>query len=70
MRHSWPAFVLAAVVLLPFLGKAYTIDDPIYLREAQHLLTDPLHPMAFEMVWSTDHRLRASAFLPGGAAVG
>ena len=70
LRHSWPAFVLAAVVLLPFLDKAYTIDDPIYLREAQHLLTDPLHPMAFEMVWSSDHRLRASAFLPGGAAVG
>jgi hypothetical protein len=62
----WPALALAAVVLLPFLGKAYTIDDPIFLREAQNVLTDPLHPAAFSMVWTTERRLRASEFLPGG----
>ena len=62
----WPALALAAVVLLPFLGKAYTIDDPIFLHEAQNVLTDPLHPAAFSMVWTTERRLRASEFLPGG----
>ena len=53
-------------MLLPFLHKAYTIDDPVFLREAQNVLTDPLHPSAFPLVWSSDRRLRASEFLPGG----
>jgi dolichyl-phosphate-mannose-protein mannosyltransferase len=62
----WAALALAAVVLLPFMDKAYTVDDPIFLREAQSVLTDPLHPSAFRMVWSSERRLRASEFLPGG----
>jgi 4-amino-4-deoxy-L-arabinose transferase-like glycosyltransferase len=62
----WAALALAAVVLLPFLGKAYTIDDPVFLHEARALLSDPLHPAAFELVWSSERRLRASEFLPGG----
>ena len=62
----WPALALAAVVLLPFLHKAYTIDDPVFLREAQHVLVDPVHPSAFEMVWASERHLRASEFLPGG----
>ncbi len=49
----------------PFLHAPFTIDDPIYLREAQHVLEDPLHPQAFNMVWSTDLNLRASKILPG-----
>ena len=65
-RLPWAALALAALVLLPFLHKAYTIDDPIFLREAQNVLTDPLHPSAFPLVWSSDRRLRASEFLPGG----
>lgn len=59
---------LAAALLLPFLNTPFTIDDPIYLREAQHLLSDPLRPQAFNMVWSTDLNLRASQILPGGIA--
>jgi len=62
----WAALALAAIVLLPFLSKAYTIDDPVFLREAQNVLTNPLHPSAFEMVWASERRLRASEFLPGG----
>jgi hypothetical protein len=57
---------VAAIVLMPFFGKAYTIDDPTFLHEARSVLTDPLHPSAFELVWSSERRLRASAFLPGG----
>jgi 4-amino-4-deoxy-L-arabinose transferase-like glycosyltransferase len=69
-RVPWMALALAAVVLLPFLNKAYTIDDPIFLREAQAILVDPLHPSAFEIVWSSERRLRASEFLPGGPVAG
>jgi 4-amino-4-deoxy-L-arabinose transferase-like glycosyltransferase len=65
-RLPWAALALAAIVLLPFLNKAYTIDDPVFLREAQALLTDPLHPSAFRMVWASARDLRASEFLPGG----
>src|SRR5580692_5124726 len=66
---AWPAIVLAALLLLPFLNTPFTIDDPIYLREAQHALVDPLHPQAFDLVWSADLNLRASEILPGGLAV-
>jgi len=65
---AWPSMVLGALLLLPFLNAPFTIDDPIYLREAQHLLEDPFHPQAFNMVWSTDLDLRASQILPGGVA--
>ena len=65
--RPWAALALAAVVLLPFLQKAYTIDDPVFLREAQNVLVNPLHPSAFEMVWASERHLRASEFLPGGA---
>jgi len=64
--QPWIAVILAAMVLLPFLGKAYTIDDPVFLREAQNVLLNPLHPSAFEMVWASERHLRASEFLPGG----
>ena len=69
-RLPWAALALAALVLLPFLNKAYTIDDPIFLRETQSVLTDPLHPSAFPLVWSSERRLRASEFLPGGPVAG
>jgi hypothetical protein len=69
-RQPWAALILAAVVLLPFLNKAYTVDDPIFLHEAQSILTDPLHPSAFPIVWSSERHLRASAFLPGGPVAG
>jgi len=68
LASAWPALCLAALLLLPFVNTPFTIDDPIYLREAQHLLTDPLHPQAFNVVWSTDFNLRASEILPGGVA--
>jgi 4-amino-4-deoxy-L-arabinose transferase-like glycosyltransferase len=48
---SWPAILLASLILLPFLGKAHTIDDPTFLLQAEHVLKDPLHPTAFDMVF-------------------
>jgi hypothetical protein len=63
-----PAMVVAALLLLPFLNTPFTIDDPIFLREAQHVLKDPLHPQAIDMVWSADVTRRASDIQPGGVA--
>jgi hypothetical protein len=50
-KISLPALLLAALVLVPFLDKSFTIDDTVFLFEARHALTDPLHPTAFEMTW-------------------
>lgn len=59
-RSAWPAIALATALLLPFLGSAYTIDDPLFLYQARHLLEDPWHPTAFETNWSTaPHRMSA-----------
>lgn len=60
-----PGLLLAAGLLLPFLGKAHTIDDVTFLLEARHVLTDPLHPTAFEMV-ADGERIRLSSQLVSG----
>ncbi|HEY2775513.1 MAG TPA: hypothetical protein VGK20_15840 [Candidatus Binatia bacterium] len=62
-----PGLALAVVLLLPFAGKAFTIDDTAFLREAQQALVDPLHPATATLVWSEVPRpMRASEFMPGG----
>jgi len=60
-----PALLIAALAVLPFLGKAFTIDDPIFLKEAEHVLVDPLHPTAFEYPWNQEPE-RVSAIVPTG----
>lgn len=64
-RTAAPALVLAALVLAPFWQKAFTIDDTLFLQQAQQLLVDPWHPTTFDMVWS-DRPLRMSAIMPSG----
>lgn len=65
---SWPGMVLAAALLLPFAGKAFTIDDTAFLLQAEHALTDPLHPSAVVAVWSESTRpVRLSQVMPGGS---
>ena len=44
-----PAIVVAGLILLPFLNKAFNIDDLTFLLQAEHILKDPWHPTAFEM---------------------
>ncbi len=65
LASSLPAIIIALIVLLPFLGKAYTIDDVTFLLQAQHVLTDPLHPTAFDMVFHGE-RIRLSKDLVTG----
>ncbi len=65
-----PAMALGVALLAPFLTTPFTIDDPIFLTEAQHILKDPLHPQSFDMVWTYNVWARASKLLPGGALAG
>jgi len=60
-----PALVLSLVLLLPFLGKAFTVDDTVFMRAAQHALVDPLHPTAFDYVWRQSPE-RVSQHVPTG----
>jgi len=69
LRYAAPGILLATILLVPFFGKAYTIDDPFFLREAEHAWHDPLHPTAFEIVWNQEVPQRASTLLPGGPLV-
>ncbi len=61
----WPALSLALLLLLPYLNKAFTIDDTLFLLQAQQALSDPLHPTAFVVVWS-EVAARLSAIMPSG----
>jgi 4-amino-4-deoxy-L-arabinose transferase-like glycosyltransferase len=64
---SAPGAVLAAALLLPFAGKAFTIDDTLFMRQAEWVLSDPLHPTALTMVWSEIPRpMRLSQVMPSG----
>ena len=70
-RSAWksasPALIVAALLLLPFARKAFTIDDTLFLKQAGQVLKDPLHPTAFQAVWSeAPVPLRMSAIMPSG----
>jgi len=51
---SLPALILSAACLLPYLNKAFTIDDPVFLLQAQQIRKAPLHPMALDICWLED----------------
>jgi hypothetical protein len=51
---SLPALILSAACLLPYVNKAFTIDDPNFLLMAQQIRKTPLHPMALYMCWVED----------------
>ena len=60
-----PAMGLALLLLLPFYRKAYTMDDTLFMLQAQQLLRDPLHPTALDVVWAEVPQ-RLSAIMPSG----
>jgi 4-amino-4-deoxy-L-arabinose transferase-like glycosyltransferase len=57
-RGDWrEAMALAAVVLvavLPFLGKAFHIDDVLYLAVARQILREPLDPYGAQITWEKE----------------
>jgi 4-amino-4-deoxy-L-arabinose transferase-like glycosyltransferase len=46
-------FIIGVVLLctLPFLNKAYSIDDPLFIWSAKHIQQDPLNPYGFNVNW-------------------
>ena len=64
-----PGLLLAVLFLLPYLTKAYTIDDPFFLEEAQQVLKTPLRPMNFEMCWFGGERCGPASHLGPSAAL-
>src|ERR1700751_4571012 len=55
-----PRSLLAIVILtaatlaclLPFLGKAFHIDDPLFIWTARHVVSEPLNFYNFNVNWS------------------
>ena len=65
LSAAWPALLLASLILLPWLNKAHTTDDTTFLLMSEHVLKDPLHPAAFEML-ADGNRIRLSSQLVSG----
>jgi hypothetical protein len=49
--RPWMVIVVAALLLLVFLGKAMTIDDPLFIWTAQQLQQHPLDPYGYMGNW-------------------
>ena len=48
-------FILLAATLmclLPFAGRAFSTDDPLFIWTAQHIVQQPLNPYGFEVNWN------------------
>jgi 4-amino-4-deoxy-L-arabinose transferase-like glycosyltransferase len=50
---AWTLVVLTLLCLLPFSGKAFHIDDPVYLWTAKQIVKHPLDPYGFNINWAT-----------------
>ena len=42
---------VTVAALLPFIGKAFNMDDPLFLWAAKHIITDPLNFYGFNVNW-------------------
>ena len=68
---AWPALLLATVCLLPYLNKAFVIDDPYFLKMSQQIISHPTHPMDFTICWNlSPNCTRAYVLTPGNALMG
>src|SRR5215472_1044772 len=66
-----PALLLATVCLLPFLNKAFLIDDPEFLGIARQVLKSPLHPTNFDICWNlVPYCMKLYELTPGNTLMG
>lgn len=54
-RDLFIATALPVLLLLPFLNKAFHIDDLVYIYVAQHILDAPFDPYGFELLGTWMH---------------
>ena len=52
LKLALPGMLLGMVLLIPFLDKAYNIDDPLFLLEARQILKTPLQPWSYPLCWN------------------
>lgn len=54
--QGWCSYLLLLVAtllcLLPFSGRAFSTDDPLFIWTAQHIVQQPLNPYGFEVNWN------------------
>ncbi|MBU6282541.1 glycosyltransferase family 39 protein [bacterium] len=50
-REDLVAALATVAALLPFLGKAFHVDDPLFLWLARRVSTHPLDPFGFDVNW-------------------
>jgi hypothetical protein len=68
---SWPALLLATLCLLPYLSKAFLIDDPFFLTMARQVIQHPTHPMDFTTCWNIGPDCtKAYLLTPGNSLMG
>jgi hypothetical protein len=71
LASAWPALLFATACLVPFLNKAFLIDDPHFLAMARQILKQPLHPMDFDTCWNlVDRCTKAYELTPGNTLMG
>ena len=59
MNNTKEISIIAGIVLLvlvPFIGKPFHVDDPFYIKMAQQIMIDPLRPYSFSINWSGETR--------------
>jgi hypothetical protein len=47
----WMVLVATLVILAPFVTRAMTMDDPLFIWTAQHLQQHPTDPFGFSVNW-------------------
>ena len=52
---SLPGLLLSLACLLPYLNKAFVVDDPVFLLQARQILREPRHPMELNLCWTFDN---------------
>jgi hypothetical protein len=68
---AWPALLLATACLVPYLSKAFLVDDPWFLTMAKQIVNHPAHPMDFEICWNDGLGCRnANQFASGNPLLG
>ena len=50
-RLLWLVLVLVGALLLPFVNRAFHIDDPLFLWAAKQIQTHPADPYGFRVNW-------------------